>query len=303
MLYEIYNDEQAFEAHQQTPHFKKYVAEAVPLLASRERQVWKRRLMDLQARRAQAPRAYKLLIGLVIPRPIAWISTRSANGVANCAPFSFFNVFSEDPPLCVVGINPRSDGAMKHTLKNIRRTREFVVNLVDEATANAMHLSSDEFTEDESEFEKTGLTPVAGALVQHPRIAEAAASLECRLYPLLEISATRELVLGEILLVHARDGIIDPETKRISETALPPDRAPVRRPLLHHAPALQPARRIAIIRRPSTMAMISGMKHESTTRIEYGPVRAIAGVDTLAQEACARASTGTFTTPTLSGSS
>ena len=160
---------------------------------------------------------YKLLIGLVIPRPIAWISTRSANGVANCAPFSFFNVFSEDPPLCVIGINPRSDGTLKHTLKNIRRTGEFVVNLVDEATANAMHISSYEFTEEESEFEKTGLTPVPAALVGHPRIAEAAASLECRVFRRIEVGATRELVLGEILLVHAREGIIDPQTKRISE--------------------------------------------------------------------------------------
>jgi flavin reductase (DIM6/NTAB) family NADH-FMN oxidoreductase RutF len=161
---------------------------------------------------------YKLLIGLVIPRPIAWISTRSANGVANCAPFSFFNVFSEDPPLCVVGINPRAtDGAMKHSLKNIRRTGEFVVNLVDEPTANAMHVSSEEIAEEESEFEKAGLTPAPGALVQHPRIAEAAACLECRLFRLIEVSATRELVLGEIVLVHARDGIIDPKTKRISE--------------------------------------------------------------------------------------
>ncbi|HUG76571.1 MAG TPA: flavin reductase family protein [Burkholderiales bacterium] len=161
---------------------------------------------------------YKLLIGLVIPRPIAWISTRSANGVANCAPFSFFNVFSEDPPLCVVGINPRSDGAMKHSLKNIRRTGEFVVNLVDESTANAMHLSSHEFGEEESEFAKAGLHEAPAARVRHPRIAEAAACLECRLFQLIEISATRQLVLGEILLVHAREGIIDPVTKRISET-------------------------------------------------------------------------------------
>jgi flavin reductase (DIM6/NTAB) family NADH-FMN oxidoreductase RutF len=161
---------------------------------------------------------YKLLIGLVIPRPIAWISTRSANGVANCAPFSFFNVFSEDPPLCVIGINPRAtDGAMKHSLKNIRRTGEFVVNLVDEPTANAMHVSSEEIAEEESEFERAGLTPAPAALVRHPRIAEAAACLECRLFRLIEVSATRELVLGEIVLVHARDGIIDPKTKRISE--------------------------------------------------------------------------------------
>ncbi len=173
--------------------------------------------MDLKLAELSAHERYKLLIGLVIPRPIAWISTRSANGVANCAPFSFFNVFSEDPPLCVIGINPRSDGAMKHTLKNIRRTREFVVNLVDEATANAMHISSYELPEDESEFDKAGLTPAPAVTVQHPRIAEAAACLECRLYQLIEISGTRELVLGEIQLIHAREGIIDPQTKRISE--------------------------------------------------------------------------------------
>ena len=173
--------------------------------------------MDLKLAEVSPHERYKLLIGLVIPRPIAWISTRSANGVANCAPFSFFNVFSEEPPLCVIGINPRSDGAMKHSLKNIRRTREFVVNLVDEATANAMHLSSRELPEDESEFESAGLSEAPAALVQHPRIAEAAACLECRLERVIEISGTRQLVLGEILLVHARDGIIDPQTKRISE--------------------------------------------------------------------------------------
>lgn len=173
--------------------------------------------MDLTLAELPALERYKLLIGLVIPRPIAWISTRSANGVANCAPFSFFNVFSEDPPLCVIGMNLRSDGEEKHSLKNIRRTGEFVVNLVDEATANAMHVSSYEFAEEESEFEKAGLTQAPAALVQHPRIAEAAACLECRLYRLLEISATRTLILGEILLAHAREGIIDPKTKRISE--------------------------------------------------------------------------------------
>ena len=173
--------------------------------------------MDLKLSELQALERYKLLIGLVIPRPIAWISTWSENGVGNCAPFSFFNVFSEDPPLCVIGINPRKDGAMKHSLKNIRRTREFVVNLVDEATANAMHVSSYEFPEDVSEFKKAGLTTARAKLVKHPRIAEAAACLECRVERILEISGTRELVLGEILLVHARDGIIDPQTKRISE--------------------------------------------------------------------------------------
>ena len=160
---------------------------------------------------------YKLLIGLVIPRPIAWISTVNEHGVANCAPFSFFNVFSEDPPLCMVSFNRRSDGQLKHSLKNIRRSGEFVVNLVDEATANAMPVSSTEYPEEESEFAKTGLTPVPATRVAHPRIAEAAASLECKVERRIEFGPEREMVIGEILLVHARDGIIDPASKRISE--------------------------------------------------------------------------------------
>jgi flavin reductase (DIM6/NTAB) family NADH-FMN oxidoreductase RutF len=173
--------------------------------------------VDLELARLPALERYKLLIGLVIPRPIAWVSTLSENGVANCAPFSFFNVISEEPPLCILSFNRRSDGAMKHTLKNIRRTGEFVVNLVDEGSANAMHLSSAEIPEAESEFAGSGLTPVPARLVKHPRIGEAAASLECRVERRIEFGPEREMVVGEILLVHAREGIIDPITKRISE--------------------------------------------------------------------------------------
>jgi flavin reductase (DIM6/NTAB) family NADH-FMN oxidoreductase RutF len=173
--------------------------------------------VDLELAGLSAHERYKLLIGLVIPRPIAWVSTWSESGVANCAPFSFFNVISEAPPLCIVSFNPRSDGAMKHSLKNIRRTGEFVVNLVDEDTANAMHASAAEIPESESEFKRAGLTPVLAKTVQHPRIGEAAASLECRLERRIEFGPEREMVVGEILLVHARDGIIDPATKRISE--------------------------------------------------------------------------------------
>jgi len=173
--------------------------------------------MELELARLPALERYKLLIGLVIPRPIGWVSTWSGNGVANCAPFSFFNVISEEPPLCILSFNLRSDGAMKHTLKNIRRTGEYVVNLADEGTANAMHASSAELPESESEFAKTGLTPLPGKLVKHPRIAEAAASFECKVERRIEFGPERELVIGEILLVHAREGIVDPKTKRISE--------------------------------------------------------------------------------------
>jgi flavin reductase (DIM6/NTAB) family NADH-FMN oxidoreductase RutF len=173
--------------------------------------------MDFELAQLPAHDRYKLLIGLVIPRPIAWVSTWSADGVANCAPFSFFNVISEEPPLCILSFNWRSDREIKHTLKNIRRTGEFVVNLADEGTANAMHLSSLEMPEAESEFARTELTPVPARLVKHPRIGEAAASLECRVERRIEFGPEREMVVGEILLVHARDGIIDPATKRISE--------------------------------------------------------------------------------------
>ena len=173
--------------------------------------------MELELAQLPAIERYKLLIGLVIPRPIAWISTWSENGVANCAPFSFFNVISEDPPLCITSFNWRSDGTIKHTLKNIRRTGEYVVNLADEGTANAMHLTGTELPESESEFKSYGLTPVPSNLVKHPRIAEAAASFECKLERRINFGPEREMVIGEILVVHARDGIIDPVTKRISE--------------------------------------------------------------------------------------
>ena len=173
--------------------------------------------MDLELSSLPALERYKLLIGLVIPRPIGWVSTWSENGVANCAPFSFFNAISEDPPLCILSFNRRSDGALKHTLKNIRRTGEYVVNLADESTANAMHASSFELPETESEFTANGLTPVPAVKVKHPRIAEAAASLECRVERRIEFGPERELVIGEILLIHAREGIIDPQTKRVSE--------------------------------------------------------------------------------------
>ncbi len=173
--------------------------------------------MDLELAHLPPLERYKLLIGLVIPRPIAWVSTWSENGVANCAPFSFFNVISEDPPLCIISFNWRSDGTIKHTLKNIRRTGEFVVNLADEGTAKAMHLTGTEIPESESEFARFGLTPVPAKLVKHPRIAEAAASFECRLERRINFGPEREMVVGEILVVHARDGIVDPATKRISE--------------------------------------------------------------------------------------
>ena len=164
---------------------------------------------------------YKLLVGLVFPRPIALVSTRSENGVANCAPYSFFNAICEDPMLLILSFSRRSDGKMKHTLANLLRTGEFVVNLVDEAIANGMHVSADEIPEEESEFAAAGFTPAPCVEVKHPRIAEAPASFECRMLQHLELVRGRDFVFGEVLRVHVRDGLVDPASKRVSEDYRP----------------------------------------------------------------------------------
>ncbi len=160
---------------------------------------------------------YKLLTGLVFPRPIALISTYSENGVANCAPYSFFNAVCEDPVLVVISFSARSDGKLKHSLANILRTTTFVVNLVDEHIANGMHISSAEVPEEVSEFDKAGFTVAPCQCVAHPRIAEAPISFECRLFQRIEVGTARDIVLGEVVYMHARDGLIDPITKRVSE--------------------------------------------------------------------------------------
>jgi flavin reductase (DIM6/NTAB) family NADH-FMN oxidoreductase RutF len=165
---------------------------------------------------------YKLLAGLVFPRPIALVSTRNVNGVANCAPYSFFNAMCEDPMLLILSFSARSDGAAKHTLANILRTGEFVVNLVDESIANGMHLSSAEYGEEVSEFEVAGFTEAACRVVQPPRVAEAPASFECRLYRHIDVGPARDLILGEIVHLHTRTGIVDPATRRVSDSAYQP---------------------------------------------------------------------------------
>lgn len=178
--------------------------------------------MDVDFSALDEKTRYKMLASLVIPRPIAFVSTRSANGIANCAPFSFFNVMSQNPPLVAINIGTREDGTLKDTIRNILRTGEFVVNLVDEATANGMHLASGEFAEDESEFDKAGFTAVEAAVVKHPRIAESPAAFECRLWKRIELPSSREIVFGEILHLHAREGLIDPKTYRIVDDAYQP---------------------------------------------------------------------------------
>ncbi len=186
--------------------------------------------MDLDFTTLDPDIRYKLLVGLVVPRPIAFVSTYSANGVANCAPFSFFNVVSHEPPLVIISFGVRDNegtkvgkaGGMKDTPRNILRTGEFVVNMVEESIAKGMHVASGEFSEDESEFEKAGFTPVPATRVKHPMIKESPASFECVLRQRTELGPGRVFLFGEIVMLHAREGIIDPVTRRVSETLYKP---------------------------------------------------------------------------------
>ncbi len=155
--------------------------------------------------------AYMILAGLVTPRPIALTTTVDLEGRVNAAPFSFFNVLGDSPP--IVGLCPgdRSPGVPKDTARNIRLTHEFVVNLVDESIAQQMNQCAASLPPGVNELLDTELTTVPSSVVKPPRIAEAPASLECRSHSIIEIGDNR-LIIGEVLHVHVRDDIFDPET-------------------------------------------------------------------------------------------
>jgi flavin reductase (DIM6/NTAB) family NADH-FMN oxidoreductase RutF len=158
---------------------------------------------------------YKLLISFVLPRPIAWITTVGPTGVVNAAPFSFFNVFAEDPPLIVVAINKRPDGRIKDTWTNIERDKQFVVNLTDEPLARAMHDSSGDFPPDVGEPDYLGLKLASSVDIKPPRLADAPWSLECRLWQVLNVKDDRQLVIGEGVRFHVRDELWDPKAMRV----------------------------------------------------------------------------------------
>ena len=152
---------------------------------------------------------YKLLCGVVVPRPIALVTTCDENGVVNAAPFSFFNVFSEDPPLVVLGLQHKADLAPKDTTRNIHRNGQFVIHLVDEALAAAMNDCAVDFPSGDSEVEATRLATLPSIDIAVPRLADAPFALECRQHVALAFGPERELLVGEVLRLHAREGLID----------------------------------------------------------------------------------------------
>jgi flavin reductase (DIM6/NTAB) family NADH-FMN oxidoreductase RutF len=165
---------------------------------------------------------YKLLCASVTPRPIALVTTLSAEGVVNAAPFSFFNVFSEDPALIVLGLQHKPGNDPKDTTRNVAAAGEFVVNLVDEALAEAMNICAVDFPPEVSEIEAAGLSLLPGVSIPVPRIAQAPFALECRKTVSMAFTPTRELLIGEVVRIHAREGLVDPATLRVSMSEYKP---------------------------------------------------------------------------------
>lgn len=156
---------------------------------------------------------YKLLSGVIVPRPIAWVTTVGPAGAVNAAPFSYFNVMGSDPPVVVIGIGDR-EGEAKDTARNIAVTGEFVVNIVDERTVSAMNESAGDYPYGVDELARAGLTPVPSSSVRPPRIGESPAHLECREVSTIALGATR-IVVGEVIEMHIREDLVDRERLRI----------------------------------------------------------------------------------------
>ena len=158
-------------------------------------------MVELDLEGKHADRAYAVLASLVTPRPIAWVTTLSPDGVVNAAPFSFFNLLGANPPILGFCPGDREDGTPKDTARNIRASHEFVVNLVDEAMAEAMNKTAASIPYGRSEIALAGLTTAASSVVKPPRIGESPASLECEEWGTLQIGGNR-LVIGLVKRVH-----------------------------------------------------------------------------------------------------
>ena len=151
---------------------------------------------------------YRLLTSFVVPRPIALVTTRAVAGNNNAAPMSFFNVFSQDPPILILGIQGRAAGFEKDTLVNIRRTGDFVVNMVDRALGEAMVICGVGFAGDVDELKVAGLTPVPALKVDAARIAQSPCSMECRVERIIDFP-NRAIVLGQVVQMSVRNDCLD----------------------------------------------------------------------------------------------
>jgi flavin reductase (DIM6/NTAB) family NADH-FMN oxidoreductase RutF len=156
---------------------------------------------------------YKLMVGAIVPRPIAFVSSMSSDGVLNLAPFSFFTAISANPPVvCFSPMIRASDGLSKDTVRNIEETREFVVNIVSEDFAREMNACSADFPADVNEFAVSGLTPIPSDIVRPPRVKESRIHMECRSLFVVHVSPKPlggSLVIGQVLRFHVDDALLE----------------------------------------------------------------------------------------------
>ena len=169
--------------------------------------------MQIDPSRQSAPDNYKLLTNLVVPRPIAWVTSVNSDSVVNLAPFSFFNAVSGNPLYLIISIGTddarEKDGGMKDTAKNILASGEFVVNLVTEELFGAMNVSAADFPGGESELAAANLHTAPSVKVRPPRVAESQASMECKLHS-SQLLGRNTLVIGEVVMFHVADHLMGP---------------------------------------------------------------------------------------------
>ncbi len=165
---------------------------------------------------------YQLMTSVIVPRPIAWVSTLSRDGVLNLAPFSFFNGITSKPPLLSIAVSRRR-GIRKDTAHNASSTGQFVVNVVTEPHLDKMVETSADHPPDVDEFASVGLTPIDSVVVKPPRVAEAPVQLECLTQQIVEISpGIVDLVIGEVVMFHLSDELPVDDDLRVSAAALRP---------------------------------------------------------------------------------
>ncbi|WP_421405325.1 flavin reductase family protein [Agrobacterium fabrum] len=160
---------------------------------------------------------YKILIGTVIPRPIALVTTVDKDGQPNAGPFSFFNVLTHDPAIVAIGVENYADMRFKDTARNIRETGEFTVHICDNALVDQMEVCAIKFGPDVNEMEEAGLSTVSGTMVRSPRILAAPAALECRRHTTLQVGPAREIILGEVVGVFVRSDAVNPANLHIDQ--------------------------------------------------------------------------------------
>ncbi|MEY8841807.1 flavin reductase family protein [Cribrihabitans sp. XS_ASV171] len=165
--------------------------------------------MEIDPSRNTTAENYKIMTGLVVPRPIAWVTTLNQAGATNLSPFSAFTFCSHKPPMVAISIGRKGGGELKDTGDNILQTGEFVVNIVNRAVLEVMHNSSAPVPPEVSEAEALQLDQLPSGIIAPPRIAEAPASLECKLHMAIPLGEERNmLVIGEVLRFHVRDDLI-----------------------------------------------------------------------------------------------